>query len=286
MKELLLPMALLMVGAAACADPGEANAERRLPLSPAREEGTRAVALRFEARVNQAPFACGSPAKASAVEIEPTDLRLFVHDVRLVTEAGNEVPLQLDEDGTWQSGGIALLDFEDGTGACQNGTAATRTVILGKVKEGSYTGVRFRIGVPFDKNHGNPATATGPLGLLSMHWGWQAGYKFLRLGLKAPSGSYRVHLGSTGCEGTVGHISRCARDNRPAVSLSPLDASEQRIVLDVGRLLRNVDFTRREVADGCMESPDDPGCAEVFSGLGLDLSTGRAAASAEVFHGE
>jgi len=44
---------------------------------------------------------------------------------------------------------LALLDFEDGTGGCVNGTPDVNDRVAGTVPEGHYTGLRFTLGVPF-----------------------------------------------------------------------------------------------------------------------------------------
>ena len=83
-----------------------------------------------------------------------------------------EEPLSLEQDGAFHNGEVALLDFEDDTGSCSNGTAQTHTQITGTVPEGEYTGLRFTIGVPAERNHVNQATAPSPLNIEGMFWSW------------------------------------------------------------------------------------------------------------------
>ena len=107
------------------------------------------VTLRFDARVGDRRLTCGESYEgigASRTRITPTDFRFYVHDVRLVAEDGREVPLALDRDSTWQDGRVALLDFEDGTGPCRNGTKGVHREVRGRAPAGHYTGVRFRVG--------------------------------------------------------------------------------------------------------------------------------------------
>ena len=56
--------------------------------------------------------------------------------VRLVKADGSEVPVTLTQDGLWQVDDVALLDFENATGACANGTEETRDVVEGTVPAG------------------------------------------------------------------------------------------------------------------------------------------------------
>src|SRR4029453_2747852 len=107
------------------------------------------ITISFAARVGDKTFGCGN----SYQSWTPTDLRFFVSDFRLITESGKEQPIVLDDDGRWQGQGVSLLDFEDGSGACLNGTAETRTIVTGKVARGTYTAIAFTIGVPFELNH-------------------------------------------------------------------------------------------------------------------------------------
>jgi uncharacterized repeat protein (TIGR04052 family) len=247
---------------------------------PAQEQ---VVTIRFDAWIGDAPFDCES--STSVAGLLPSDLRFFVHDVRLVNDAGVEVPVTLEQDGRWQTAEVALLDFENGKGRCRNGSPATHDVVTGRVPAGRYQGLRFRIGVPAGANHANPALAKPPLSTTSMHWSWQGGYKFIRFDAQAKGGGgYRIHLGSTGCDGTIGNVSRCARPNRPRADLAGFSPETGTVRVDVARLLAGVDLRKSDAGShGCMAAADDPGCAPLFRNLGLDLVTGEPTGSAEIF---
>ena len=94
------------------------------------------MTIRFTATIGDAPFDCQSD--ASIAGFLPSDLRFFVHDVRLVNDAGTEVPVTLDQDGRWQTGDVALLDFENGKGRCRNGSLGTHDAITGRVPGGRF----------------------------------------------------------------------------------------------------------------------------------------------------
>lgn len=88
------------------------------------------------------------------------DFRLFVHDVELVRAGGEHVPFRLTEDGAWQRDGVALLDFEDGSGSCETGSADTNARLRGEAPQHEdYTGVAFTLGMPERRNHLDAATA-------------------------------------------------------------------------------------------------------------------------------
>lgn len=290
----LLPLTVLVTTAASWAGCDGSNG-----APPG--EGT-PVAIRFAAKVGEAPFSCQATfagVGAGADTLEPRDLRLYVHDLRLVDASGREWPVSLEQDGLWQSADVALLDFEDKTGTCANGTAPTHTVVRGTYEVGAgavdITALRFRVGVPFAMNHGDMSTAPSPLNLSGMFWGWQGGYKFMRLDMRVqgapdagpnPHGEGNgvdIHLGSTGCTLSAGtqSVTACSGPNRPEITLDGFDPSEDTVVLDYAALVEGIDLGTypypSPVGDatiGCMSSKDDPECAIVFAHLGLSLDTG------------
>ncbi|HSP98144.1 MAG TPA: MbnP family copper-binding protein, partial [Candidatus Dormibacteraeota bacterium] len=155
----------------------------------------RSVEIQFKGMVGDQPFACGtaySHIGTGDSPFLPSDFRLYVSNVRLVTPSGSEVPVELEQDGIWQYQNVAMLDFEDGSDPCTFGNQATNTTIRGTVPAGVYTGVTFDLGLPFELDHGNVATAPSPLNFSAMFWSWQLGYKFLRL--DTAGGDFNFHL--------------------------------------------------------------------------------------------
>jgi uncharacterized repeat protein (TIGR04052 family) len=264
------------IGAWACL----ASACTRTPLEP--------IQIPFAAAINGTPFACdrtydGLGTRASA--FSPSDLRFYVHDFALLSPSGHATPVTLVDDGRWQGDGVVLLDFEDGTAHCANGTAGTHTVIQALAPRGDYAGLRFTLGVPFERNHLNPVEAKPPLSLGQMHWGWQAGYKFLRFeGSTTDGHGFRVHLGSTGCEGTFGKIVRCARPDRPTIELDHFRSGDT-VVIDLASVLNGVNLSAPpgDATVGCMSEADDPDCAAPLAALGLDVKTGAATSRQHAF---
>lgn len=238
-------------------------------------ESTPVTSLSFAAMVGDQPFSCGetySGLGASGADLTIRDLRFYVHDVRLVAADGTETPFVLDDDGMWQNGEVALLDFEDGCG--DMGNADLRTVIEGNAPEGDYVGVRFKLGVPEALNHQNPTEAAPPLSLSELFWTWNAGYKFVRIDARSSlADAWRVHLGSTMCEGDMMGTATCANLNVPDISVDsaggfdPLTAT---VVADVAGLVEAsmLDNTM-DTPPGCMSNPDDPDCSPIFGNLGL-----------------
>jgi uncharacterized repeat protein (TIGR04052 family) len=263
--------------------------------------GDVAVEIELEAVVGDDAFDCAQHFVVGTGDtmVMPLDFKLYVHDVELLTVDGAQA-LTLEQDGAFQDGTVALLDFEDDTGSCSNGTAPTHTKIVGTVPAGDYTGVRFKIGVPESRNHGNQATAPSPLNLEGMFWSWTTGYKFLRIdvapmhpemddagampdddagaGHEVPSG-FAVHLGSTMCTGdpAMDDEVTCTRANRPEVSFASFDPEDQKIVINLAELLATSNVAHDSGgAPGCMSGGMDPECPAIFSKLGLDIATGES----------
>jgi len=207
--------------------------------------GDEPVSLRFAVEIGGEPFACGQSYTGigrTEGAVAVTDFRLFVSELALIGADGQRVPVALDDDGRWQDGQVALLDFENGRDRCDNGTGPVNAQVSAQAPAGDYTGVEFVIGVPFDSNHGDPTLAGSPLNLTSMFWNWRGGYRFLKVDMvpvggmaahgeapahgeavahggamaegkgtghggkmshgAAPAGAWMLHLGSTGCTST------------------------------------------------------------------------------------
>jgi uncharacterized repeat protein (TIGR04052 family) len=259
------------------------------------------IELKFSAQVNGQPFSCGqsyTDIGTTKSTITPSDFRFFVSEVELLDAQGRATPLVLTQDKTWQVENVALLDFENGTGPCRNGTVATNTSVRGTVPSGKYTGIRFTLGVPFNLNHVDPTTAPAPLSSTAMFWTWQGGYKFLKVDM-ASSGStaghgtgqggghgggaasgFSVHLGSTMCASPskTAAPTACANPNRLTVSFAQFDPSSQMVVADIGAVLTgaNVDVNAPGTSPGCMSFLKDADCPPVMAAMGLPYESHAA----------
>jgi uncharacterized repeat protein (TIGR04052 family) len=258
-----------------------------------------AVSIQFGARANNADIDCASNiASLSAGNPAMTlkDLRFYVSDVRLVNGSGAEVPLVLDQN-TSQYLNVALVDMENGVGNCAGGSAELHAAVTGKAPAGTYTGLKFTVGVPVSAtndsgatvylNHSDYAAAPAPLDVQALAWSWQSGRKFLKVevspvgGVTKPDTSvapvFNVHLGSTGCTGNpaIGEIVTCARPNRMAVSLPAFNSGTQRVVLDLNGLLGTSSLSEDGGGPvGCMSGTTDPECAAIFTAMQIDQATG------------
>ncbi|RKH04253.1 metallo-mystery pair system four-Cys motif protein [Corallococcus praedator] len=259
-----------------------------------KEERRREVEIPVVAFVGTEPFACGSTytnVGASKTTYEPMDFRVYVHDVRLLTADGQEVPVEL-EDSNWQSNGVVLLDFANKDGLCTQGTEGMNTSIKGTVPLGDdYHGVRFTLGVPETLNHGDVSTAPAPLNDTGLFWSWRSGYLFTRIEGRTPglTQGHVMHLGSTDCapppEGQTSGTAGCTNNNRPEVKLDGFNLETGKVVMDLGAFFSgsNLDTNATGTAEGCMSSQADSDCAPLFERLGLGFGAQAANPAAQSF---
>lgn len=277
------------------------NHFRNAKAQPATAAETQEITIQFQGMVGNKAFQCGESYSVGmpASSVTPTDFRLYISEVALIDAEGNAVPLTLKQDGKWQYENVALLDFEDKSGACANGTEAMNDRIVGTVPAGTYTGLQFTLGVPFELNHADATLAPSPLNLTSLWWNWQTGYKFLRIDLRnendmAMSSSdssqeshshppdelkslgFAIHLGSTACEASseTQQPAECANPNRATVVLEGFDPVQNIVVADLAALVANSNLATNQpdTAPGCMSSPDDEDCVGIMGALGLPFN--------------
>ncbi|MCY1032114.1 metallo-mystery pair system four-Cys motif protein [Corallococcus sp. BB11-1] len=258
-----------------------------------KEEPPRTVDIPVVALVGAEPFACGSTytnVGTTKTTYEPMDFRVYVHDVRLLTTDGQEVPVTL-EDSTWQHGGVALLDFANKDGLCTQGTEGMNMALKGTVPLGEYAGLRFRLGVPETLNHGDVSTAPAPLNDTGLFWSWRFGYLFTRIEGRTtglPKG-HVMHLGSTDCapppEGQTTGTAGCTNNNRPEVRLDTFNLETGKVVMDLGAFFSgsDLDTNATGTAEGCMSSQADSDCAPLFERLGLGFGAQAANPAAQSF---
>lgn len=248
------------------------------------------VKIQFLPLIKGELFECGKSYTGvgrTSVVMTPTDWRMFISGVYLRDNQGQWVPLQMIPDSIWQDANVALLDFENGKGPCRNGTAGTNTTVRGLVPSQIYTGIKWRIGVPFTLNHKDPTAANPPLSNSAMFWTWQGGYKFIKFdattsppsdGSATLQSAFSFHLGSTLCSSTSATSApqqECQRPNTVLVQLLGQDPRTTAITLDIGNLLHGNDLSTNapQTPPGCMSTITDPDCEPVFRHLNLPAST-------------
>lgn len=257
------------------------------PVEPPTHTHDAVTELPFVAKVGTQNFACGTDFTLGTTQStwKPRDLRFYVHDIVLIDEDGAEVPFTLANDD-FQGEGAALLDFEDASGDCSNGTVETHATLTGNAEGRHYAAIAFTLGLPFPLNHRDATAQAKPFSSSGMFWSWNAGYKFLKVdgfttGLAM---GHNVHVGSTGCMAGAApnSVERCAAENRVRVRLDGF-AANSTIVFDVAKLFEGSDLDTNQIgAPGCMSGATDTDCAPIFSRLGLPFG-GAAATTQTVF---
>jgi uncharacterized repeat protein (TIGR04052 family) len=271
------------------------------------DDGVVPVTIDFEAKVGSKEFACGesySNVGTPGRQIRPVDLRFYVHDLRLISDSGEQAEVELEQDESWQYRNVALIDFEDGSGECNLGDTATHKQVAGKVAPGRYTGVAFKVGIPLELNHSDLSAQPAPLNKSSLFWSWNSGHLFFVATSRtvvpldddagtADAGSdehgdagthdadggvdsindHFTHVGSTGCEGnpTAGvPVERCLRPNRPEYTFADFDPQRNAIVVDFAEVKRGSDVAANP---GCHASAAET-CTAPFARLGIDFADG------------
>jgi uncharacterized repeat protein (TIGR04052 family) len=259
---------------------------------------TQAVTLQFAARAGDTAITCDTPmtgmGSSGDVELHLRDFRFYVGNVRLLDETGGEVPVNL-ETNAWQltqdGNSVAMLDFTNKGDSCTGSPKSTNSVVTGTVPVGTYTGVRFELGVPPGLNHTSTASMPSPLNNIAMAWSWQAGRKFAKLESRQvtidpvtsnpTTVNQTLHLGSTGCSGgDAAHAGDvvCTGGYRPTVTFTGFDITSDVIVADYQVLL---DSTSLAAQYSCMPNTTLGGganqlaCDQLLAKVGLD-NTGVA----------
>ena len=244
--------------------------------------GSQDVAIEFAAMVDDSEFVCGESYEnlgSDDTTLSLVDFRFYVQDVELKNTEGAWVPVEL-EDNQFQMENIALLDFEDG---CDLGNEEMNDVVVGTVPEGQYDGLRFRMGVPEELNHGDASTASGILGITQMFWSWRGGYNFLRIdsgNIVNNPAVWRMHLGSTGCgdpnDPTTPPEQPCTNPNRVDVEFDAFDVDGNTVIADFAALVDGAPLDDPNLPGtpaGCMAEPTNSDCAPLFDNLGLAFDT-------------
>lgn len=233
------------------------------------------VEIPFQAAWDGKPIACSGTLPAL------TDLRFYVMNPRLIDEEGGEHDVRFANEFEWENDAVALIDLETGSGSCAAGSPEVYDRVIGVARAGAYRGLRFTVGVPFRINHSDPRNAGPPLDRADMHGGSVSGYRFLRAGVAADGSTFEVHLGSTGCDGSVGYVTGCKYPNRVEVFL-PDFVPGNGVTVNLDGLLGadGLEGTRERCVSG---PPEDGSCHTAYAALGLDVETGLPTGRQRIF---
>ena len=256
---------------------------------------SRSISIPFQAYAGNTPINCDATLQGlgnHGTDATLADFKLFVHNVRLLTDEGNELPVTLDAIDGWQTDGIALLDFQDRFDSCDGDSKPVNTSLHGQVADLPVviSGIRFSVGVPVSHNHINQATATAPLNTQAMFWSWQGGFKHMRFDVKPAGGValsngntgsvWQFHLGDTSCSSDP--VGSCDYRNRPQIELDNFVENSSAIRIDYAALIADSALgSDAGGAPGCMSGTSDPECGALFDNLGLLLGDAAGPASTQ-----
>lgn len=259
-------------------------------------QSTKNIAIEFSAKANNKAVTCTNSSNAANTyslgstnnSANIVDFRFFVSDIYLISTNGQKEKINLDQNNfqyEGKEGNIALLDFEDNTGQCQNrgNTSEINKSIKGKIKEQEYNKIEFTLGVPFDLNHIEPNEEASNTQLTvlkqpGMGWNWQTGKKFAKIELEPTSSSlprWNFHLGSTDCkydnDVNKNKITSCTQANRIKVTLD-FDYKNENIIVNLDKLLESTDISQdNSGAAGCMGSLADSQCTQILPKLAINV---------------
>ncbi|RBL65430.1 hypothetical protein C3E98_043035, partial [Pseudomonas sp. MWU13-2625] len=137
----------LCLSLAGCLGGGVSSSESPAPTQN-EGYGGGATTVHFALKSGNQPATCGSKLSnigSSHANAQLTEGMMYVHDVALITDKGQEVPLQLDQANKWQFLNLALLDFAGGS--CKQPNVddnqpldGSNSDVVGTAPAGNYTG--------------------------------------------------------------------------------------------------------------------------------------------------
>lgn len=223
------------------------------------------------------------------------ELRFYIHGVEFIDGEGERVPAEIIDEAPWQNSGVAYLHFANPGEGCLSGEARRDKVSV-RAREGDYEGIVFRLGVPKELNHLDPALAASPLNIGPMSWGWMMGYLYFRAELAVdvedePTQNFAVHVGSMACEGSLVPEPdiHCEYPNLPTIALPSFRPEQDTILVDLAALVGATDLRPEGEAHhgsaGCMAEIDPAGegyeeCIEPMTSLGIDYGAHPASMDA------
>ncbi|RZA27090.1 MAG: hypothetical protein EOP10_01395 [Proteobacteria bacterium] len=149
---------------------------------PAVEVGSKDVSLNFAAKVQGQTLACFDKSAAMKAQGQIfTDLRMFISNVALVNDQGQDVKLALtvDEGSTnlqfvdAAGNSIALLNYLDASCAASDATKILKDAITGLLPYGHYTALKFQVGLPYPAMDSNLTKLPTTLAPTDMAWMWE-----------------------------------------------------------------------------------------------------------------
>ncbi|MES2746165.1 MAG: MbnP family protein [Bdellovibrionota bacterium] len=150
--------------------------------APAVEVGSKEVSINFAAKVQGEALACFDKSAAMKAQGQIfTDLRMFISNVALVNDQGQDVKLTLTVDEGNQNlqfvdangNSIALLNYLDASCAASDATKVLKNAITGLLPYGHYTALKFQLGLPYPAMDSSLTKMPAALAPTDMAWMWE-----------------------------------------------------------------------------------------------------------------
>lgn len=106
------------------------------------------VEIQFEAQFHGEQLSCDASHNDNAEvgHFTPSAFRYVIHDINLINEQEELVPVSLDQDSDWQFDNNVVLSFASEMDLCLNNSKDINRVARGVVPAGKYNGLQFAIG--------------------------------------------------------------------------------------------------------------------------------------------
>ena len=196
------------------------------PVTPSiPEPNLKSIEVRFMPTFGDDPLVLGQKyVNAAGDSIAFTVLKFYASEFGLVNVDGSKTPME----------GIELVDFADSQVEANGYYSYTV-----KGEPGTYSGLKFAVGVPFDQNHRDVSTQTEPLGPNSgMYWGWNPGYQFFKVEGRVDSMgtpvNFLYHTGEDNRRKTV-RLASLAGDNVTEFTVADNDDNVYTVKVDYSK---------------------------------------------------
>jgi len=220
----------------------------------------KAGTINFEPKFNSHPALCHETLnKHQGWKID--QFWFYVSDLE-IKEQDQWRPLAM-KDTKWQHDNTALLGMH-----CNESGDNNWQIDLSNVSAIDGTrAIKFKIAVPFDKNHQNPLKAQGIFDNANMFWTWQQGYKSLRLDMSSNNGdAWSFHVGAVGCNSPSALRApkqQCRQPNIINVTLNELNHGKP-LIIEIANLMKGIELGHQ---NRCLSMPMQSSCQLLMSNM-------------------
>jgi hypothetical protein len=174
MKKVFFSLAILALLVSSCKE----DSSNTTAPPPTQTDETVSFKLRIEGFFDTTRFALNqSYVNAAGDTVRFTTVKFYLSDVCVVDTLGRAIPARVVDTArsvTIDNQTVTLLDYA----TAQNGVLELTL----RAKPGTYRGMKFNIGVPFDLNHRDASILPRPLNIdQRMYWNWNTGYIFHKI---------------------------------------------------------------------------------------------------------